>query len=167
MLLRKKALLALVLGTSILADTVSAMPLGRAIAGGDPLVVQTGGIVCDVNGCQTYDNNTDVFVEPPPPRRRPPPPPVYDDGDDDYSNDTETIIVRPRVERRIFVEPPPPPRVNRRIYVDPAPDYPEPDRVLSRAHVRWCLQRYRSYNPRTDLYMARRNVYRRCISPYS
>lgn len=170
MLLRKKALLALVLGTSILTDAASAMPLGRAIAGGDSLIVRTGGIVCDVDGCQTYDNNTnsEVFVEPPPPRRRPPPPPpVYDDNDDDYPYDDPTIVVRPRVERRIFVEPPPPPRVNRRIYIDPAPDYPEPVRVLSRAHVRWCLQRYRSYNPRTDLYLARRNVYRRCISPYS
>lgn len=172
MLLRRKAVLALVLGATVLADTASAVPLGRIASGGNSLVVQADGIVCDVNGCQNYESGNRVFIEPdppePPPRRRPPPPPSYDDGEDTYTYDDPTIIVRPRVQRRVFVEPPPPPpRVHRRIYIDPAPDYPEPVRVLSRSHVRWCLNRYRSYNPRTDLYLARRNVYRRCISPFS
>lgn len=172
MLLRNKAVVAAALCASLLADTASALPRAGAPAGGQSLIVEAGRIVCDANGCQTYETETDVFVEPPPPRRRPPPPPGYDGGyDDPYGDpyDDPTIVVRPRVERRIYIDPapPPPPRVNRRIYVDPAPDYPEPVRVLSRAHVRWCLQRYRSYNPRTDLYLARKNVYRRCISPYS
>ena len=166
MLLRRKSVLAAVLSASLLAEAASAMPLAHTPAGGESLVVRTDGIVCDVNGCQNYDSGTDVFIEPPPPRRRPPPPPNYDDEDDDsYGFDDPAIIVRPRVERRIYVEPPPP-RVDRRIYVDPAPDYSAPRRGLTRAHVRWCLQRYRSYNPRTDLYMVRRNVYRRCLSPY-
>jgi hypothetical protein len=34
-------------------------------------------------------------------------------------------------------------------------------------HVRWCLNRYRSYNPRTDQYLAYSGYYRYCNSPYS
>lgn len=35
------------------------------------------------------------------------------------------------------------------------------------AHVRWCLRRYKSYNPRTDRYLGFDGFYHRCISPYS
>jgi len=35
-----------------------------------------------------------------------------------------------------------------------------------RAHVRWCLNRYRTYNPATDRYHAGRGIYRVCYSPY-
>lgn len=79
--------------------------------------------------------------------------------------------------RRIYIDPPPPyydddppiyleRRPQRRIYIDP-PIYREPRPVLSRRHVEWCLDRYRSYDPRTNLYLARRNVFRQCISPWS
>jgi len=34
------------------------------------------------------------------------------------------------------------------------------------AHVAWCLRRYRSYNPATDLYFGYDGYYHRCISPY-
>lgn len=34
------------------------------------------------------------------------------------------------------------------------------------AHVRWCLNRYRTYNPETDRYHAGRGIYRVCHSPY-
>lgn len=34
-------------------------------------------------------------------------------------------------------------------------------------HVNWCLRKYRSYNPRTDMYLAYSGRYRPCISPYS
>lgn len=166
MRLRNTAVMGTVLCASLLADTASALPRLGGPASGQSLVVEAGQIICDINGCQRYETDPDVFIEPP--RRRPPPPPIYDDGYDDPYDDPygdPTIIVRPRVERRIYVEPPPP-RVNRRVYIDPAPDYPDSAGVLPRAHVRWCMQRYRSYNPRTDLYLARKNVYRRCLSPY-
>ena len=35
------------------------------------------------------------------------------------------------------------------------------------AHVEWCLDRYRSYNPRTDAFLAYSGRYKQCISPYS
>lgn len=34
------------------------------------------------------------------------------------------------------------------------------------AHVRWCLNRYRTYNPRTNTYAAFDGYRRRCNSPY-
>lgn len=33
-------------------------------------------------------------------------------------------------------------------------------------HVRWCLNRYRSYNPETDRYRGYDGRYHRCYSPY-
>lgn len=39
------------------------------------------------------------------------------------------------------------------------PDY-------GRGHVDWCLNRYRSYNPRTDAFLGYDGRYHRCISPY-
>ncbi|MBB4066427.1 BA14K family protein [Gellertiella hungarica] len=143
MLIRSKLAMAMALSLGILApDMALSMPRG-VTAGDDSLVVKTGGIVCDLNGCRTYETRRRIYVEPPPP-------PYYDDP---YYYDDPPVYVRPRVQRRIYVEPP--------------PVYRERVQVMPRAHVRWCLERYRSYNPRTDLYLARKNVYRRCISPYS
>ena len=34
------------------------------------------------------------------------------------------------------------------------------------AHVNWCLNRYRSYNPRTDTFRGYDGYDHRCISPY-
>jgi hypothetical protein len=34
------------------------------------------------------------------------------------------------------------------------------------AHVRWCLARYRSYNPATNLYIGYDGYGHRCLSPY-
>lgn len=34
------------------------------------------------------------------------------------------------------------------------------------AHVRWCLRRYRSYNPRTDQFLGYDGYYHYCRSPY-
>ena len=34
------------------------------------------------------------------------------------------------------------------------------------AHVRWCLNRYRTYDPYTNRYHAGGGVYRLCYSPY-
>ncbi len=33
------------------------------------------------------------------------------------------------------------------------------------SHVRWCLSRYRSYNPRTDLWLGNSGKHYRCKSP--
>ncbi len=35
-----------------------------------------------------------------------------------------------------------------------------------RSHVQWCLSRYRSYNPRTDMWLGNSGRYYRCNSPY-
>jgi hypothetical protein len=35
-----------------------------------------------------------------------------------------------------------------------------------RSHVQWCLSRYRSYNPRTDLWLGNSGRHYRCNSPY-
>lgn len=59
-------------------------------------------------------------------------------------------------------------------YDDPYYDpyyYAPPRRVyrtqgLSRAHVRWCEARYRTYQPWNNTYVPRRGVRAQCISPY-
>lgn len=114
-------------------------------------VTQAGGVYCDFNGCSDYGfrHRRRIYVDPPiydEPR-------VYDPYDDPYAQ--PVIRRRPRV----YVEPP--------RYYEPRPVYRPRTMMLSRSHVQWCLDRYRSYNPRTDLYMLRRGVWRHCISPYS
>lgn len=54
------------------------------------------------------------------------------------------------------------------VYVD-APVYvhPRPSYYSSDPHVEWCLSRYRTYNPATDLYFYKPGKQRYCISPYS
>jgi len=44
--------------------------------------------------------------------------------------------------------------------VAPAPRYGR------RSHVNWCLNRYRSYNPRTNRFLGYDGRYHRCRSPY-
>ncbi|MBD1546005.1 BA14K family protein [Labrenzia aggregata] len=47
------------------------------------------------------------------------------------------------------------------------PRYVPPPRYRrSNSHVRWCLNRYRSYNPRTDQYLGYDGYYHYCRSPY-
>lgn len=41
-----------------------------------------------------------------------------------------------------------------------------PPRYRGNAHVAWCSQRYRSYNPATDRYLGYDGIYHRCNSPY-
>ena len=45
-------------------------------------------------------------------------------------------------------------------------DYDDGYVGLSSAHVRWCLNRYRSYNPRTNLWVAFSGKKHQCDSPY-
>ncbi|MDX3928254.1 MAG: BA14K family protein [Shinella sp.] len=51
------------------------------------------------------------------------------------------------------------PRYHARRYYRPRP-------YRGNAHVRWCLNRYRTYNPATNRYHAGGGVYRVCYSPY-
>jgi BA14K-like protein len=44
--------------------------------------------------------------------------------------------------------------------------YDQPYYIGTDAHAAWCLRRYRSYNPATDLYLGFDGYYHRCISPY-
>ena len=41
------------------------------------------------------------------------------------------------------------------------------ERSYGNAHVNWCLNRYRSYDVRTDTYVPRRGVRKYCNSPYN
>ncbi len=43
---------------------------------------------------------------------------------------------------------------------------PQPYYNGGNAHVQWCLSKYRSYNPSTDMYKGYDGYYHRCISPY-
>ena len=38
---------------------------------------------------------------------------------------------------------------------------------LNSAHVEWCMDRYRSYNPRTNTWVSYSGVVHECISPYA
>ncbi len=67
--------------------------------------------------------------------------------------------------------PPPPPPTPGLGPPPPAPLWrplppPPPVWGSSSAHVRWCMNRYRSYNPRTDTYLGFDGRYHRCRSPY-
>lgn len=46
------------------------------------------------------------------------------------------------------------------------PVYPAPSVYGHSSHVQWCINRYRSYDPRTDTYVPRIGVRARCNSPY-
>jgi len=51
-------------------------------------------------------------------------------------------------------------------YSNPWWSYSVPRRYYVNRHVEWCLGRYRSYNPRTDMYLGYDGHYHRCRSPY-
>lgn len=59
-------------------------------------------------------------------------------------------------QRPVYAQPAP-------VYVQPAPVYVQPGYS---AHQQWCMQRYRSYNPSTNIYYIRRGVPAYCNSPY-
>jgi len=43
----------------------------------------------------------------------------------------------------------------------------DPGSAMNPAHVEWCSQQYRSYDPRDDSYNAYSGVRRKCVSPHS
>ena len=74
----------------------------------------------------------------------PPPPPYY----------------RPLPPPPPYYRPPPPPRYYRRPPPPPVyGGYPP-------AHIQWCLNRYRTYNPATNLYLGFDGRYHVCRSPF-
>ncbi|MFN3718298.1 MAG: BA14K family protein [Rhizobium rhizophilum] len=110
-------------------------------------------LVCDFSGCyETWDR--------PPPRRPRPlppeyyPPSVYDDPP----------VYRPRPRPPVYVEPGYRPRPRPPVYDDPG--YRPPGRAWQR-HVDWCLNRYRSYNPRTNQFLSSSGYYKVCRSPFN
>lgn len=124
------------------AQVKDQVPTGRA-------GVEKVDLVCDFSGCYETRNR------PRPPRYPPPPPPpgyyppsVYDEPG--------------------YRPPPPPPPVYRPrprppVYVEPG--YRPPRNVWAR-HVEWCLNRYRSYNPRTNEFLSSSGYYKTCRSPF-
>lgn len=74
---------------------------------------------------------------------------------------------------RVYYAPPPPPRPPVVYYAAPAPAYYPPppppvyyDRGWTEAHVEWCLNRYRSYNPATNTYTGYDGYQHECRGPY-
>lgn len=109
-------------------------------------------LVCDFSGCyQTWDR-------PPPRRPRPLPPEYYPPSVYD-----EPPVYRPRPRPPVYVEPGYRPRPRPPVYVDPG--YRPPTRSWER-HVDWCLDRYRSYNPRTNQFLSSSGYYKACRSPF-
>ena len=71
---------------------------------------------------------------------------------------------------RVYYAAPPPPVV---YYPAPAPAYYPPppppvyyDRGWTEAHVAWCLDRYRSYNPATNTFTGYDGYQHECRGPY-
>ncbi|GLQ79074.1 hypothetical protein GCM10007881_25910 [Mesorhizobium huakuii] len=78
----------------------------------------------------------------------------------------------PGLERVAAAQPPAPDAAARVQSVDPtrttavAPDAGEQQARLPAAHVSWCADRYRSYNPDDNSYMSYSGQRRPCVSPY-
>ncbi|THV24244.1 BA14K family protein [Peteryoungia ipomoeae] len=125
----------------------AAMPAPARPQMSNNALVENVDLVCDFNGC------FEVWDEPPPRYRRPPPPPPRYDPPPYYDDEPGYHPPPPRHYRR-----PPPPSV----YDEPA----RPRGSNWRRHVDWCLDRYRSYNPRTNTFLASRGYYKKCRSPY-
>jgi hypothetical protein len=135
---------------SPIAEAAMPTPFAPVISGqaqaGFPGVEKVD-LVCDFSGCY------ETWNRPRPPRYRPPPPPDY---------------YPPSVYDPPGYRPPPPPPVYRPrprppVYVEPG--YRPPRNVWAR-HVDWCLNRYRSYNPRTNEFLSSSGYYKVCRSPF-
>jgi hypothetical protein len=135
---------------SPIAEAAMLAPFAPAISGqaqAGMAGVEKVDLVCDFSGCY------ETWNRPRPPRYRPPPPPDY---------------YPPSVYDEPGYRPPPPPPVYRPrprppVYVEPG--YRPPRNVRAR-HVEWCLNRYRSYNPRTNEFLSSSGYYKTCRSPF-
>ncbi|SMD18736.1 BA14K family protein [Rhizobium sp. RU36D] len=161
----------------------AAMPIPAVESTSDVIRVVDIQIVCDRTGCyesrrpsRGYDGPPPGYDRGPPPGYydRPPPgyrdpPPVYRDAPQGYYRPPPPDYDRPPPGYRPppppgYYRPPPPPPPPGYYRPRPQPDYDGPR--LSRRHVQWCLQRYRSYNPQTNRYLGNDGYFRECRSPY-
>ena len=77
---------------------------------------------------------------------RPPPPRVY------YAPAPPPVVYYPAPAPAYYPPPPPPP-----VYYD---------RGWTEAHIEWCIDRYRSYNPATNTFIGYDGYYHECRGPY-
>lgn len=140
-----------------------AMPFAVAPIGTSTPLVQDVRYVCDNYGC--YDRPDFGRPPPPPPGYYPPgPPPGYGrppPPPPGYYRPGPPPGPPPGYGR----PPPPPPGFYR---PGPPPGYgrPPPPRNGWGAHVRWCLNNHRAYDPDSNRYLDRDGRYRICRSPF-
>ena len=120
---------------------------GFAVAASNPpkLVIpprSTNSVICDTRGCFGFGARQ-FYTRPGQPLPITPP---YNGGIPRYES--------PRIQI--------PPREN---YTPPRAVYPSPAQQRSR-HQMWCSERYRTYNPGTNLYSTIHNGFRTCNSPF-
>ena len=120
---------------------------GFAVAASNPpkLVIpprSTNSVICDTRGCFGFGARQ-FYTRPGQPLPITPP---YNGGIPRYDS--------PRIQI--------PPREN---YTPPRAVYPSPAQQRSR-HQMWCSERYRTYNPGTNLYSTIHNGFRTCNSPF-
>ncbi|MGV8937857.1 MAG: BA14K family protein [Allorhizobium sp.] len=135
------------------------LPLGAAALAAGPMPASPVGtsnvvdvrVVCDLTGC--FDTRR------PPPGYEQPPQRGYDERQSDGYNDPP----RHRPPGYGDIPPPPPPGYRR----PPPPPPPGYGRRPDRRHIEWCLDRYRSYEPRSNTYIDRNGRERSCRSPWS
>ena len=118
------------------ATIMPASPVSRA----QPAAVGTSTDVQTVDMVCDFNGCYETWDRPPPGYRRPPPPPPG------YGR--PPVYVQPGYRR-----PPPP------------PVYARPSRSWDR-HIDWCLDRYRSYNPRTNQFLSSSGYFKTCRSPF-
>lgn len=135
----------------------AAMPFAAAPSVVGLPLAQDVRYVCDNYGC--YDRPD--YGRPPPPGYYPPgPPPAYG-----RPPPPPPGYYRPGPPPGYGRPPPPPPGYYR---PGPPPGYgrPPPPRNSWNAHVRWCLNNHRSYDPGSNRYIGPGGRYRICQSPF-
>lgn len=120
---------------------------GFAVAASNPpkLVIpprSTNSVICDTRGCFGFGARQ-FYTRPGQPLPITPP---YNGGIPRY--DSPRIQISPREN-----------------YTPPRAVYPSPAQQRSR-HQMWCSERYRTYNPGTNLYSTIHNGFRTCNSPF-
>jgi len=119
---------------------------GNAASNGSKIVIPPrapGSVLCDSRGCFGFGREQ-WYRRPGQPIPNPPP---SAGGRNRFDN--PGIVI--------------PPRNN---YVPPRTDYRAPIDSRVRRHQLWCAQRYRTYNPGTNLYTTLDNGFQACRSPY-
>ncbi|MBB3455306.1 hypothetical protein FHT86_003605 [Rhizobium sp. BK313] len=133
------------LGWALCLALLASPDLANAASNSPTIVIpqrNSGPTVCDARGC--FGFGPQQWYRPPG-YAIPNPPPQLNN--------------RNRFERpRVYI----PPRNN---YVPPKTNYPAPVNNRTR-HQIWCSERYRTYNPGTNLYTTLHHGFQACRSPY-